>query len=205
MKTCRTIPVLAAIALAALLSAASPAGAGCLITGVCSASPNTVQPCVGAWQYTLTVDWDTGTKCAPSHFDLLIAAPGSACDCPAVDRALNWLSPVGSAAGVPAGCTVPFEGLLSCYGDPSACLSDLLLKFEPTETDVCTLPPSGQAVFTLYSDYPPAPISEPNLFLVDKTGQLVCYGSVTGVFPGLPCDPTATESSSWGSQKSAYR
>lgn len=201
----RAICVLATFTAAALLFSFQPAGATCLIAGSVSAAPNPDPSCLGAWEYTLSVTWDTGSPCGLSHLDLLLAHQGEGCDCPGLDRSLNWLCPIGTSTGVPAGCTVAYEGLLNCNGDPSVDVTDLLLKFEPIESEECEPGPTGQAIFTLYSNYAPAPITEPNLFLVDKFGQLVCSGQLTGVFPGLPCDPTAAETDSWGHQKTTYR
>jgi len=183
----------------------SPAVADCLIAGSVSAAPNPTPPGLGSWEYTLSVTWDTGTRYALSHFNLLIAHQGGNCNCQNLDQALNWLSPIGTSSGEPAGCSVTYEGFLNCNGDPSLDITDLLLKFEPIESADCEPSTTGQGTYTFFSDYPPAPISEPNLSLVDKFGQLVCYGPLTGVFPGLPCDPTATEARSWGSQKTTYR
>lgn len=196
---------LAAIVTSSLLFPLSSAGSTCLIAGSINAVPNTLPSCSDSWQYTLSMTWDTGTQIGLSHLDLLIAHQGDGCDCPSLDQALNWLSPIGTSTGVPDNCPVAFEGFLNCNGDPSLGITDLLLKLDPIESDVCQPGPTGQGTFTFSSNYPPAPISEPNLFLVDKFGQFVCYGLLTGVFPGVPCGPTATEARSWGSQKTSYR
>lgn len=195
---------LAAIAAATLLHGPA-AGAACLITGSIQAAPNTTQPGLGAWQYTLSASWDTGTRYALSHLDLLISHQGGSCNCENLGQALHWSSPIGASDGEPGACPVAYEGYLDCTGDPSIGIDDMLLKFEPVASEDCEPGTTGTGTFAFFSDYPPAPISEPNLFLVDKYGQLVCYGLLAGVFPGLPCDPTATETGSWGAQKATYR
>ncbi len=193
------------VAALALLLFTPRADAGCLISGVCSAARNTSQPDMGTWKYTLAVTWDTATRYALSHFDILLSPQNAACGCQDLAASLQVPSPAGTSNGNPAGCTVTFDWVFGCNGDPSIHLTDLLLKLEPRQSDTCAPGTTGQGTFTFYSNYPPAAIDEPNLALVDKFGQLVCYGTLTGVFPGLPCDPTATEPSTWGTVKSLYQ
>jgi len=194
-----------AIVLAGIGLAVTPAAdAGCLITGVCSSAPNTTHPGMGAWQYTLTVTWDTGTKYALSHIDLILTPQNSACGCQELSEQLQFPTPAGTSTGIPSPCTSTFDWILGCNGDPSIHLTDLVMKLEPRTGTNCSPGTAGLGTFTFFSDYVPVAVGEHNLFLVDKFGQLVCYGTLDGVFPGLPCDPTANEQSTWGSIKSIY-
>ena len=198
------IRMLAVIIAGLALAGASPAIAGCSITGVCSATPNTTQPGMGAWQYSLTINWDTGTRYALSHIDIILTPQNSSCGCNELAASLQFPSPAGTSNGLPNSCMATYNWVLGCNGDPSIHLTDLIMKLEPRASDSCAAGTAGQGTFTFFSDYAPAPIAERNMFLVDKFGQLACYGSLSGVFPGLPCDPTATEPSTWGSLKSLY-
>ena len=63
----------------------------------------------------------------------------------------------------------------------------------------------GELTVVFYSDYGPAPIADPNLFLVDKFSLYSELGMVTGVFPGLTCDPIRSTVGSWGGLKAVYR
>jgi len=191
---------------AALLAlGAGQAGAECNIAGTISAAPNSAHPELGAWRYTLEVRWRTGSKFALSHFDVLLAESGGYCTCRDFDRALNWVSPAGSSNGDPAGCPVPYDAYLECNGDPSIGEPMIMIKFEPREEGGCEPGTLGTGTYTFYSSLPPAAIAQPNLFLVDKFGLLACYGPLSGVFPGMPCDPTPQSPSSWGVVKSRYR
>ncbi len=186
-----------------LFLAAGPAAGDCMISGSIAAELNLAQPELGAWKYTLTVAWDTGTPFALSHFNMLLGS-GETCECADFAAALTWVDPTGSSDGDPDGCVVPYDTFLECRGDPSIGDDTIMLKFEPWESEQCEPGTTGQGSFDFYSDYPPAPIAEPNLFLVDKHGQLVCYGMLQGVFPGLPCDPTPGDEPSWGEVKSLF-
>ena len=193
---------LVSLALCTLLP--SLALADCLITGVSVAELNMENPELGAWKYTITMTWDTGTVYALSHTDILLDYSGN-CTCEELVAVLNWQDPIGTSNGLPDDCTVEYEGIFECNGDPS--IPDLempLLKFEPYEDGTCEPGPTGTGTFYIFSDLPPAPIAEENLFLVDKYGQLACSGLLTGEFPGLPCDPTPTAEGSWGGVKSSY-
>lgn len=193
------------LALALLCLVPSLALADCLITGTVTAQPNTTDPLLPAWRYTLTVVWDTGTPYALSHFNMLLSQPGEICTCDDFASTLVWVDPAGASDGEPEPCRVDYDLILECSGDPSLGIADILLKFEPVEVPGCEPGPAGSGVFTFWSDWAPAPIDEPNLFLVDKHGQLACYGQLIGVFPGLPCDPTPAPPQTWGGLKTTYR
>lgn len=179
--------------------------ADCSITGAMTATQNITDPLLPTWTYSLTVTWDTGTPYALSHFDILLDAGGEVCTCGDFAMALEWPQPAGASDGEGMTCLVPYDLELECLGDPSIDLQEIILKFEPREMNGCEPGATGTGTFTILSDVPPAPIAEPNLFLVDKHGQLVCHGQLSGVFPSLPCDPTEARASSWGCLKSGYR
>ena len=40
--------------------------------------------------------------------------------------------------------------------------------------------------------------------LIEKNDGESCEGSITGVFPGLPCDPVSAENSSWSAIRGLY-
>jgi len=177
----------------------------CLIYGSSVAEWNMEYPELGSWKYTIVMTWHTGTAYALSHIDIQMDYSGN-CTCEEFAAVLHWLDPVGYSDGVPQGCTVDYEAYFECNGDPSIPGIEVpLLKYEPYETGDCEPGPSGTATFYLYSDLAPATISEENLFLVDKHGQLACTGPLTGEFPGLPCDPTAKVRASWGGMKRIYQ
>jgi hypothetical protein len=80
-----------------------------------------------------------------------------------------------------------------------------LFKFEPIEGCCCHAGPVGELTVHFYSNFAPAGIGEPNLFLVDKYAKYSDWGMITGVFPGLPCGPIKEEGKNWGEIKSDYR
>ena len=105
----------------------------------------------------------------------------------------------------PDGCTVFYDAFLECDGDPSIeGIEGFLLKFEPIEDEGCEPGEMGMGTFVFYSDFPPAPIDEDYVSLVDKHGQLYCTGTLTGDFPGIPCNPVANEGATWTQVKGLY-
>ena len=197
----------AALALLGLAVAAAPAVAQdpCDIHGNIIAEPNAAEPDMGAWLYRLVVNWNTGVQYALSHIDLIMDDPQGRCTCEEVGAALRWHDPIGFSMESPTYCLVFYAPEFLCEGDPSIDVPGIMLKFEPYEDESCEPGTGGVATFTFYSDYPPGNIAEPNLFLVDKHGQLSCDGPVEGQFPMLPCDPVRTEPTSWGALRSLYR
>lgn len=190
-------------ALLLCLAAAAPAQTdGCVLGGEITAAPNTTAPGLGAWEYTLTVNWDTG-RYGLSHLNLLVDEAGN-CDCLELGNALHWASPAGVFDTMSGDCPVDSYAQLECGGDPSLGITMPLIKFEYDEEAVCE--PEQEGIFSLvfYADYAPATIYAPNMFLVDKHALQWCEGPVTGVFPGLPCDPVANEYADWGRVKAGY-
>ena len=174
-----------------------------MITGHIEGAPNMDQPDLGAWRYELTITWDTAVQFAVSHVNVIVD-DGTNCECYDFTSAIEWPAPAGFSEGEPMGCTVEYYSVFECYGDPSLDIDNPLFKFEYDEDAGCEPGNTGVAVFTFYSDYPPYDTELPNLFIVDKHGQLSCYGGLTGVFPALPCGPVANEVMNWGLVKSGY-
>ena len=194
--------LLMCLALAATL-AATPAAAACSISGNCTAVPN-VAPASAGWTYTLVVTWDTGTNYALSHLDLLLDTVGARCSCADIAEGLVLASPAGNSDGE-GGCAVPYLVALECQGDPSIPgVGGILLKFEPNEAD-CQPGATGTATFTFGSPLPPVPVDEDILSLVDKFSTQHCFGQLTGVFPGMACNPVVDEPRAWGEVKGLYR
>ncbi len=185
-----------------LMIAASGAQAQCDISGDITAEMNT-DPGGPAWVYTLTIHWDTDVQYALSHMDLLIDAVGGSCTLDDLYAHLSWNDPIGTSDGE-GGCTVTYMGELSDNGDPSIPgITGLLLKFEPYEG--CEPGNVGTGVFVFYSDLAPVPVDEDMLSLVDKYALMYCFGHLTGMFPGMDCDPVDNEATSFGSLKGLYR
>jgi len=189
----------------ALMSLPIAALADCTIDGVVSAEPNVDLPGMGAWMYTLDLTWDTAGQYALSHFDLILDLPGGSCDCETFMNGLTWASPAGSAIGEPESCNVNFDLMLECFGDPSIPGDEgIILKFEPIENDMCEPGTMGSGTFVFYSNFPPAPINEEALLLVQKFAGQACSGHLSGMFPGFPCDPVSAASATWSRIKTLY-
>ena len=159
---------------------------------------------LGSWKYTLYVTWDTGTNYGLSHLDLIVD-DGTHCTCSAIGDAINWDTPPGYFVGEEGLCQMGLDTELNCQGDPSIDVWSPLFKFEPNEGPDCHAGPVGEMTIVFYSNFSPAPIADPNLFLVDKYSQYSEFGMVTGVFPGLPCDPIANTAYPWAGLKAIYR
>lgn len=202
------------MAIAVLGLIAAPALADCTLTGSCEAVENTVEPELGLWQYTLTVDWDTGTQHGLSHLDLLMGYENHNCECDQFSFAFP--DTAGSSEGERGAvsykfqlrddpCTVFYEGFFECWGDPSIPgVYEPLLKFEPYEGDGCEPGPVGSMTVVFYSDWEPVPVMMPNEWLVIKFAGYSCFGQVDGVLPQLDCIHTAAESADWSGVKSKY-
>jgi len=187
-----------------VVGGAQMAAAQCDIGGTITASA-TNMPGQPAWTYTMEISWDTGTQYALSHMDLLMDTAAGTCTCADFVDAISWDDPIGYSTGDP-NCTVDYEGNLECNGDPSIPgVDNILLKFEPIGGTGCEPGTSGTATFVFYSDLPPAPIDEDILSLVDKFAGNSCFGSLSGDFPSMSCDPVSTDTMPWGNIKGLYR
>ena len=188
------------------------AQADCSITGNVSAEMNNQNPEMGTWMYTMVVTWETGTMYGLSHFNLLVDIMGGTCLCEDVTDAIVMVNPAGTSDGVTSGpmggdpCTLDWNTYLVCDGDPSIPGVDgIILKWEPDESLGCEPDVAGTVSVVFYSDLAPVPVDEDLISMSDKAGLTYCFGHVTGVFPGLACDPVPAEGTSWGSLKGDYR
>ena len=198
MIRCVSVTVLAAVLLA------SGAMAQCDISGIITVAPSG-DPSLPTWEYTLDVTWDTGTRYAVSHIDLLLDGADGSCDCADFATALTRVSPAGGSMGEPAACSVDWDAFLECRGDPSIPGVDgILMKFEP-RTGACEPGPVGSGTFVFYSDLDPVPVDEDIISLTDKFALNYCFGNISGVFPGMACDPVPSAGSTWSAVKGMYR
>lgn len=195
---------LVAVVLAAMSLSTTAATAQCSIDGVITAAPNTTDPALGVWEYTLTIVWNNDGSHGLSHFNLFMDEVDANCSCSELSDALHLVTPAGTSDGEPSACTVTYDSFFECSGDPSIGLVGTILKFEPVE-DGCEPGPVGSGTFVFYSNYPPAPVSLPGLYMSDKFSTYSCQGTLTGVFPGLPCDPVGNAADTWGGVKQTYR
>jgi len=187
-----------------VMTSAQLALAECSINGTIEAGENT-DPAGPGWVYTMTINWDTGTVYALSHMDLLLDIAGGTCSCADFMDAISWDDPIGYSDGHPS-CTVNYVGNLECAGDPSIPdVDNILLKFEPIEIEGCEPGTTGTATFVFYSDLAPAPVDEDILSLVDKFAGNSCFGTLSGDFPAMSCDPVEIKNVQWGAAKGLYR
>ncbi|MBU8871619.1 MAG: hypothetical protein KOO60_12205 [Gemmatimonadales bacterium] len=195
--------LLSVLLISSLLFAPSALLAESYLSGTISAESSGGNE-LGAWKYTLHVVWDTGTLFGLSHVDLIID-DGTHCECDELGDAIAWDTPAGYLMGEEGDCQMGLDKELNCMGDPSIGVLSPLFKFEPNEGPDCHAGPVGELTIIFFSDYSPAPIADPNLFLVDKYSQYSEFGMVTGFFPGLPCDPVSSKTLHWGGLKAVYR
>lgn len=196
MKTLLTI---------ALVALSVPALAQCEISGEITAAPNTDHPELGDWAYTLSVSWDTGAQTALSHLDFVVDYLGGTCSCEDFATSVAFADIAGHSDGVD-GCTVQYEAFLECNGDPSIPVDGILFKWEPIDDGSgCEPGPVGNGTFTFYSDLEPVAVDDSLPLLVEKNDGQSCEGTISGVFPGLLCNPVAAESTSWSAVKGFYR
>jgi hypothetical protein len=201
----------ALFALLALVAVHGTAQAQCTVGGDITAAMTT-DPLLPDWEYTMTVTWDTGTMFGLSHFNLLVDLTGGTCECQEVMDSIMLVNPAGTGDGVTSGpgggdpCTLDYNANWACDGDPSIPgVEGIIIKFEPDESLGCEPAPAGTVDVVFYSDLPPTPVDEDVLSMSDKAGLIYCFGTVTGVFPGLACDPVPNDTESWGGLKGLYR
>lgn len=202
-KCClRVVPVILVLVLAV-----SPQAFGqCTLLGNVEASPKSSQPDLGSWEYTLTIDWDTGTGYFLHHFDIFLEEGFRGCSCSQLRTGAAPDDTVGFSEEAPdRGCRVYYYPEYMCSGDPTVPIDGIMLKFEPFLGQPHAPGSSGQGVFKFFSDFSPVTLNAPNLILTDTGGTgYYCLGMIAGVFPGLPCDPLEPEGVSWGYLKALY-
>lgn len=175
--------------------------AACDISGSITAMPNP-DPQGPGWVYTAVISWDTGSQYALSHMGLWLDIAGGTCTCADFQQAISFAPVIGSSG---SSCAVDYSGELNCQGDPSIPgVYGIVLKLEPI-AGACEPGTTGTGTFVFTSNLGPAPIDEDALTLVDKFARQYCFGSLTGDFPALACDPVGAEGSSWGSVKGMFR
>ncbi len=191
-------------ATACSLVAAMPAGvaAQCdCISGIVGAAPNAGDPALGAWRYTLEFCWNTSHGL--SHWDLWIDDMTN-CTCQELMEALVFDGAVGTTTSEEG--VTHYSHEWRCASDPSIDVPGILVKFEPAAGSEPGQ--AGTGVFHFYSDFAPVPISSENPpygFIINKNGNGYCNGTLSGVFPGAPCNPLPSQDGSWGTVKALYR
>jgi len=170
------------------------------IKGTITAEPNTYNPDMGQWRYCIEFEWETGSRHAMSHVNLLMGLGG--CTCADIRDALHWVEGADVLRERP-GCG-GVEAKFECNGDPSLDIRDPLYKFDFKDERGCDPDPSGNVRVWFLADQPPAPITTPNAFLVGKYAGETITGEVTGVFPGLACNPVGNRSMTWSRVKVGY-
>jgi hypothetical protein len=159
---------------------------------------------LGEWRYELRIEWYNESGRDMSHFNLSLGQ-GTECDENDVTGEIFFLPLAGylyrGGHTLPVACYAEYE----MRGDPSLGITDPLLKFEPCMYMQRPVGESGSGKVLFWSDHPPADILMPNQFLSEKFGLDGITGEVTGVFPGLPCDPVGNETMDWGHLKATYR
>lgn len=190
------------IAILAISTAISGAAmAACSISGTIEASPNP-DPLGPGWIYTVEIAWDTGSQFALSHMGLWLDVAGGTCSCQDFQQAIAYEPIVGTSFG---GCAVDYAAELNCQGDPSIPgVQGIVWKLEPVAGG-CEPGTSGQGTFVFTSNLGPAPIDEDALTLVDKFARHYCFGSLTGDFPAMACNPVGADAACWGAVKSLFR
>ena len=179
----------------------------CEVVGHIDAEPSAQEDLdLGAWMYTLTLTWETGGN-SIDYIMLFLDEIDQNCSCEDVRAAINFDLPAGQSAAGPDPDhhwhECDWEGRIKCINDP--CLPDdgIYMKFNDYN---CEHPGCcGGGTFTFFSDYPPTDVGMPDIFFKLGAYTDACSGTLTGVFPALPCDPTPDSASSWGKVKSIFR
>jgi hypothetical protein len=200
--------VLAVLTMAVVAFAASPAAAG---VDECAEVSMTVDATFpndpgfeGLYKYTVTGCWDV-TQFGLSHIDVFLALKTLECICD--PNVVKFPVPGGTSDGVgdSGPCTVNYEGLYFCMGDPSipAELAAPTVKWNALNGE-CEPGTEGCGTWVFYSPFPPAPSATHEDAVAIKHGQLVCVGDLTGELPMGDCS-TPSRPTSWGSMKVTYR
>ncbi len=187
--------------LTAFIIAPAAANAECMIGG--NISVETCNNDLGMYCYTLEMTWDMDSPHGLSHFDLIVDVEGGTCSCADFEESIVFDAIAGSSDGEDD-CMVDYTSELACNGDPSIDMPGIMFKFEPIEGD-CEPGATGTGTFVFYSDLAAVPIDEQAFTIVDKAAQEFCTGTLTGVFPGMVCDPVANDELPLGTLKSLYR
>jgi len=203
-KNCYRLLFLLPVLPLALLIPSISAGQG-VLSGQLVASPESSQPDLGSWEYTLTVQWDTGSELGLLSLSLYLDELSRGCTCGELQMAVVPSDTVGFSTGIPARCPVYYDSTFDCFGDPILPVTGQMFRMTPFVGQYCEPDSIGEGIFTFFSFYAPVEVeSSQNLFLVNEWEEFAGAGTVTGAFPGLPCDPLHEEQTSWGCLKSRY-
>lgn len=164
-------------------------------------------PNSGVWKYCITLNYDvTSLAQSPSHFSLILGAL-TECPCACSPGVFEFETPAGTSpgthqiTGLP--CTVEYEGVFNCEGDPTLPeFPGLALKWEVPAGSTCEPDLAGTATLCFLSWLPPGAPSSTTAAI--KLGQSSCSGTVTGTLPSCDC-PTPVRPGTWGRLKSLYR
>ena len=189
-----------ALGVVLLAGTAAPARDFAFVKGTISAEPNDYNPDMGQWRYRVDFEWDTGSRHAMSHVNLLMGLGG--CTCEDIRDALRWVEGAGALRDHHE-CG-QLDAKFECRGDPSLGIQDPLFKFDFEDDRGCDPDPSGHTTIWFLADEPPSPITTPNAFLVGKYAGDMITGEVSGVFPGLPCNPVGNREMTWTQVKAGY-
>lgn len=164
-------------------------------------------PGSGVYRYCVTLTYDvTALKRSPSHFSLILASLTN-CPCACDPGIFAFESPAGTSPGTDQvtglPCTVEYEGLLACGGDPTLPnLPGFAIKWEVPAGSTCEPDLTGTSTFCFLSGLPPGAPS--SAIAAIKLGQANCSGTVTGTLPECSC-PTPVRPGTWGRLKALYR
>jgi hypothetical protein len=183
---CRSFLSLGTLFLALLIVVPS-ASADC-VSGSITAAIEDGGPYDGLYKYTVDLQWDTPQGLSHVTLDCGFGA------CPAAACAEGWLfaTPAGTATGDE--CTVEFDGVFNCDGDPSIGYTDPIIKWNALDLNGCEAEKTGSAVLCFYTSVAPVPGVLPVILV--KNGENVCEGTITGDCP-LPC-AVPIEATAWG-------
>lgn len=159
----------------------------------------------GLWKYTISGSWDVGQATALSHISFLFALD---CECACdITNLVVFDTPAGTATGeddLGNPCSVLFDGLFECEGDPTIGSPLPAVKFEAPEQP-CETQDTGSGTWCFYTLLPPLdPDAYPDAVVI-KYGNNECSGTLTGQIPDCnECETVPTELKTWGEIKSDF-
>lgn len=178
----------------------------CSMTAAIAAQPNSGDPALGAYRYTITVNWGCTTWRPRTnlYFETfwLLDAMWASCACGDFATALRWVNPVGSSL---PDCVVDYEANLLCDGTPvlgggGGGRSIGVVPLART----CAEDSDGTAHFEFYAD--PAPAAQTGRMAFWEEEANVSYTvEVQGDFPMLPCGTVSAPPATWSALKTIYR
>jgi hypothetical protein len=200
----KAIRAFAALVFLLLVSLPGVARAVDCLSGTVTATET--PPNSGVWKYCISLTYDvTAIAQSPSHFSLILGALAE-CPCACNTGVFGFETPAGTSPGTDQGtalpCTVEYEGVFACDGDPTLPqFPGLALKWE-VPAGTCEPDLTGTGTFCFLSLLPPGASSSTTAVI--KLGQSSCSGTVTGTLPSCNC-PTHVRPGTWGRLKALYR